>query len=230
VKLNLIDVVILLFLLVGAWQGFRRGLILASGKLIGFLGGIWVAARYYNAIARFLGTHLGLNKLLARALTPFTSHMATTAPALAVSGRGTLSGFPESLWIPARAVSAGIYGNNLALSLSQTIIKVIVFLVILALVGYVVMALASLLSTTAHMIMLGGADRLGGVCLGLVARVLELAVVVGLLTPVVLGLAMGQGGPLHSLYQEWNSSALIPFFNKTWNMMAPVLQNLFKMI
>ena len=61
--------------------------------------------------------------------------------------------------------------------------------------------------------MLGGLDRLGGVGIGLATRVLELAVVIGLLTPVVLGLSMGipeQGGLLQSFSQAWHQSAADP--------------------
>jgi hypothetical protein len=82
--------------------------------------------------------------------------------------------------------------------------------------------------------MLGGLDRLGGVVIGLATRVLELAVVIGLLTPVVLGLSMGipeRGGLLQSFSQAWHGSTLIPFFNGTWNtIVAPALKSLVQMI
>jgi hypothetical protein len=135
--------------------------------------------------------------------------------------------------VPVSDALAGIYGSEMAHQLSLAIVKVIAFLLIMALVICLVMILASLLSKTVHGLMLGGLDRLGGVGLGLATGVLELAVIIGLLTPVVLGLSMGmpaQGGLLHYFYQTWRQSTLVPLLNGAWNMMAPTLKGLFQMI
>ena len=232
-SLNVIDVIILLILLAGAWRGFRNGMIITSGRLLGFLGGIWLAGRYYITAAQFLGAQLGLDKLLTGILTPFTANISAAVPTIKTLGSGVSKGFPPSLWVPVSTAQAGIYGSGMAQSLALAIVKVIAFLLIMVLVSYLVMIVASFLSQTVRFLMLGGLDRLGGVGLGLATRVLELAVVIGLLTPVVLGLSMGipeQGGLLQSFFQAWHRSALVPFFNGTWNMMAPALKGLFQMI
>jgi uncharacterized membrane protein required for colicin V production len=232
--LNWIDVIILLILLGGVWQGFRRGLILTLGGLLGFLGGIWLAGRYYITAARFLGVQLGLDKLFAGILAPFTANIPAAIPTIRLFGSGSSSGFPPSLWVPVSNAQAGIYGSGMAQSLALAIVKVIAFLLIMILVGYLVMVVASFLSRAVHLLMLGGLDRLGGMGIGLVTRVLELVVVIGLLTPVVLGLSMGipgQGGLVQSFSQAWHKSVLIPFFNGTWNtMVAPALKSLVQMI
>jgi uncharacterized membrane protein required for colicin V production len=232
--LNWIDGIILLILLAGAWGGFRHGLILTLGRLLGFLGGIWLAGCYYLSAARFLGVQLGLDKLFAGILTPFTANISAAIPTFKVFSPGSANGFPAPLWVPVNNAQAGIYGPTMAQSLALAIVKVIAFLLIMALVSYLVMLVASLLSGVVRHLMLGGFDRLGGVGIGLVTRVLELAVVIGLLTPVVLGLSMGipeQGGLLQSFYQAWHSSALVPLLNGTWNtMVAPALKGIVQMI
>jgi uncharacterized membrane protein required for colicin V production len=232
--LNWIDVIILLLLLAGAWGGFRQGMILTLGRLLGFLGGVWLAGRYYLAAARFLGVQLGLDKLFAGILAPFTAHISAAVPTFKLFSTGSARGFPASLWVPVSNAQAGIYGSTMAQSLALAIVKVIAFLLIMVLVSYLVMLVASFLSRAVHLLLLGGFDRLGGVGVGLATRVLELAVVIGLLTPVVLGLSMGipeQGGLLQSFSQSWHSSTLIPLLNGTWNtMVAPALKGFVQMI
>jgi uncharacterized membrane protein required for colicin V production len=231
--MNLIDLIILLIILLGAWGGFRRGLILAAGGLLGFFGGIWLAARYYIPAAHWLGTQLGLERPLARILAPLTAGIPAAAPMITARGLKTAPGFPQSLWEPVQQATAGIHGGDLALSMADTILKVIAFLLIMACVALVVGALASLLSRIAHLLLLGGVDRLGGLCLGLVTRTLELVVVVGLLTPVVLGMSLnmpGTGGLLQGFFHAWRQSALIPLFDNGWNAVAPALKSLFQMI
>jgi uncharacterized membrane protein required for colicin V production len=227
-NLNWIDVIILLILLGGAWGGFRRGLILTAGGLAGFLGAIWLAGRYYLTGAQILGVQLGLDKLLAKILAPFTAKVPVTVPTI------SLKGWPPSLWVPVSNARAGIYGSDMAQSLAVAIVKVIAFLLIMILVGWLVMMAASFLSKAVHLLMLGGIDRLFGLGLGLVTRVLELAVVIGLLTPVVLGLSMGipeQGGLLQTFSHAWRQSVLIPFFNGTWNtMVVPAMKSFVQMI
>ncbi|MGD0152534.1 MAG: CvpA family protein [Thermacetogeniaceae bacterium] len=231
--MNIIDLIILLILLLGAWGGFRRGLILTCGGLFGFLGGIWLAGRYYITVAQYLGTQLGLDKLFTRILIPFTAGISSAVPAIKATGRASLPGWPPSLWVPVNSAAAGVGGQGMAQMLAAAIVKAIAFFLIMALVSYLVMILASFISRVAHLLLLGGLDRLGGVGLGLGTRALELVVIIGLLTPVVLGLSLGlpvQGGWLHSFFQAWNKSALIPLFNRTWNLAAPSMNNFFTMI
>ena len=228
--MNILDLIILIFLLLGVWHGFRRGFIMMTGGLLGFLGGIWLAGRYYITVAQFAGVHLGLNALFTRILIPFTAGIPTALPVINAHGQGAPLGWPPSLWVPVSNAQAGIHGAGLAIPLTETIVKVIAFFLILALVSCLAMMLASLLSKVARMLLLGGLDRLGGVGLGLVTRTLELVVVIGLLTPVVLGMSMGlpgQGGLLQGFFQAWHQSTLIPLFNGTWNQVAPALKGLF---
>jgi uncharacterized membrane protein required for colicin V production len=233
-NLNWLDLIILLVLLGGAWGGFRRGLILTAGGLLGFLGGIWLAGQYYHSAAQFLGIKLGMDNLFARVLAPFTANIPTATSTIRLFTTGSSKGFPASLWMPVSNAQVGIYGSTMARSLALAIVNVIAFLLIMLLVSWLVMMVASFLSRTVHLLMLGGVDRLGGVGLGLVTRVLELAVIIGLLTPIVLGLSVGipeQGGLLRSFSQAWHSSLLIPLFNGTWNaLVAPVLKNFVQMI
>ena len=54
--LALIDIVLLLVLLVGAWRGFTKGLVLSVASLVGLVGGIWAASHFSHMVAAQLGS------------------------------------------------------------------------------------------------------------------------------------------------------------------------------
>ena len=53
-----IDVVLLLVLLVGAWRGFTKGLVLSVASLVGLVGGIWAASHFSHMVAEQLSPHV----------------------------------------------------------------------------------------------------------------------------------------------------------------------------
>lgn len=53
-----VDVVLLLVLLVGAWRGFTKGLVLSVASLVGLVGGIWAASHFSHMVAEQLSPHV----------------------------------------------------------------------------------------------------------------------------------------------------------------------------
>lgn len=53
-----IDVILLLILLVGAWRGFTKGLLLSVASLVGLVGGIWAASHFSHLVAEHLSQHV----------------------------------------------------------------------------------------------------------------------------------------------------------------------------
>ena len=49
-----IDIVLLLLLLIGAWRGFTKGLILSIASLVGLVGGIWAVGHFSSLVAQVL--------------------------------------------------------------------------------------------------------------------------------------------------------------------------------
>lgn len=236
---NFLDGIILLILAAGVWQGLRRGLIATAGSFLGFIGGIWLAGRYYLPFARFLGESLGLRKLFAGILFPFCAGIPAGITEFFPAFTGgaepaTLhAGFPLSLWEPLNSLQAGLAGTSRALLLADSLVKLIAFFLIWVGAGFVIGLIAAILTRVARLIFLGGVNRLGGAGLGLITQSLTLMVVVGMLTPVILGLTMGltvPGTGWESLSNAWRTSLLIPYFTKGWEATAPVLQQVFQVI
>ena len=79
-----IDVVLLLVLLVGAWRGFTKGLVLSVASLVGLVGGIWAASHFSHTVAEQLSPHVipSVNTL----------HMASLALTFLLVGGGSPPG------------------------------------------------------------------------------------------------------------------------------------------
>ena len=53
-----VDLVLLLLLLLGAWRGFTKGLILSVASLVGLVGGIWAASHCSSLVADSLAAQI----------------------------------------------------------------------------------------------------------------------------------------------------------------------------
>ena len=56
--LDPIDIALLLILLVGAWRGFVKGLVLSIASLVGLVGGFWAAQHVSHLTAAQLAPHV----------------------------------------------------------------------------------------------------------------------------------------------------------------------------
>lgn len=231
--MNLLDAIITIILAVGAWRGYRRGLIITVGGFLGFLGGIWLAGRYYLALSQYLGEKLGLKEVFARVLIPFCADVPTSTPGsglpLSPSDPG-FTGYPQSFWEPWLGLKAGIGGATLAHLLAGALVKLIAFFLLWGIVSYLIWWLAIVLTRVARLFFLGGVNRLGGLGLGLITRALGLVVFIGMLSPVILSLAASLSPDLQwgqVLTKIWNTSLLVPYFMKSWNVAVPVLKYVF---
>lgn len=52
------DMVLLLLLVIGAWRGFTKGLVLSVASLVGLVGGIWAASHFSHLVAESLSQHV----------------------------------------------------------------------------------------------------------------------------------------------------------------------------
>ena len=53
-----LDIFLLLVLIVGAWRGFTKGLLLSVASLVGLVGGIWAASHFSHLVAENLSQHV----------------------------------------------------------------------------------------------------------------------------------------------------------------------------
>lgn len=236
--MNLVDGIFFLVLAWGAYKGFSRGLISMVCRFAGFLGGVWLAGLYYIPVAKFLGIRLGLKELLTKILIPFCAGgvPAGSFPLFAPEAGSALPGFPPSLWEPVHAIQSGISGVTSARLMADSLVKLVAFFLVFAVVsiclGVCLDLLAKILTGLAHIVLLGGVNRVGGLAVGLVNNSLFLVVAVGMFTPLLYSMSLGFWGDgfRTALINSWESSALVPYFNKSWEVASQVLANFFQMV
>ena len=233
--MNLVDGIFFIVLAWGAFRGFSRGLISMVCGFAGILVGVWAAGRYYISVADFLGNRLGLEGLFAKIFIPFCAGGASVGggPQFA-SDAG--SAFPPSLWAPVDAMQNGMSGVTSAQLMADSLVKIIAFFLVFAVVSFCLGAcldlLAKILTGITDVVLMGGLNRLGGLALGLASNGLFLVVAVGMLTPLLFSLSLGFFGEgfRTALINNWEASVMVPHFNKSWEVAAQVLANLFHMV
>jgi len=140
-------------------------------------------------------------------------------PFLSFPEVGGLPIFPPSLWEPVQAMQTGISGVTMAQLLADSLVKLVAFFIIFGLISGVLGAIlglvANILTRITHLVLLGGVNRLGGMAGGLIANGLFLVIAVGMLTPLIYSFGMGT-----ALFNNWESSVMVPYFNKTWGVVA----------
>jgi len=235
---NLVDGIFFLILAWGAYRGFSRGLISMVCRFGGFLVGVWMAGLYYIPVAKFLGTRLGLKELLTKIFIPLCAGGAPAGsfPKIATTAGSALPGFPPSLWEPVHAIQSGISGVTSARLMADSLVKLIAFFLVFAVVsiclGACLELLGKILTRLAHIVLLGGVNRVGGLAVGLVNNSLFLVVAVGMITPLLYSMSLGFWGEgfRTALINNWDTSVLVPYFNKSWEVASQVLANLFQMV
>lgn len=55
--MNIIDIVLIVFAAVAIYDGFRNGLVVQAGGILGLLVGVWLAFRYAETVGRWFGMH-----------------------------------------------------------------------------------------------------------------------------------------------------------------------------
>ncbi|MGB4504570.1 MAG: CvpA family protein [Syntrophaceticus sp.] len=238
--MNLVDGIFFLVLAWGAYRGFSRGLISTVCHFAGFLVGVWLAGLYYIPVAKFLGVRLGLKGIFSKIFIPFCAGGAPTGsfPQLTPGpGAGpAFPGFPPSLWEPVQAMQSGITGVTTAQLMADSLVKLIAFFLVFAVVsiflGRVLALLAKILTGLAHLVLLGGVNRLGGLTVGLATNALFLVIAVGMITPFLYSIGLGFWGDGFRtvLLNNWESSVLVPYFSKSWDVASYVLANFFQMV
>ncbi|HHV34691.1 MAG TPA: CvpA family protein [Syntrophomonadaceae bacterium] len=236
--MNLVDGIFFIVLAWGAYRGFSRGLISMICRFGGFLVGVWLAGLYYIPVAKFLGTRLGLKELLTKIFIPFCAGgvPAGSFPQFTPDAGSSLPGFPPSLWEPVHAIQGGISGMTSARLMADSLVKLVAFFLVFAVVsiclGAFLELLAKIATGFAHIVLLGGVNRVGGSAVGLINNALFLVVAVGMITPLLYSMSLGFWGDgfRTALINNWETSVLVPYFNKSWEVASQVLANFFQMV
>lgn len=209
--MNLIDVLIIGFVLLGALHGYQRGLITSIINFLSSIVGFVVASWEYMAALRWAEQYFPLQKWLEpviyQAILPFVQSKAVSLQQQAIGN--ILGALPlewrnifTSLNLPNVEMPQAIeqVTHRLAAALTERILSLIAFGFVFLIVVVLIHLLASILLRVLGI--WGGAfNRGGGLLFGGLSALICLAVVAGLSAPL---LKMGVSGGITDLIQNSN--------------------------
>lgn len=227
--MNLVDVLIIGFILLGALQGYRKGLLTGLVNLIASIAGLVLAASQYLNVYNWLERTFSLQGMLEgrvyKLILPRLESQLTTQKglgdvlaALPDGWRDLLGGLPALPNLSAQTIPQSVFeeaAHRLAGIISQNLLYLLafalVYLVIVTLVQIVWAMIMAPFGTVG-----GAANRGGGLVLGGLGSLLGLAVLAGLVSPLV---KLGFDGNAFTLIQ---SSYLYPYLLSIFDLLVKV--------
>lgn len=201
--MNWIDFIIFIFLLFGLWKGFRRGFL---NTLVGFgslLFAFFVAWQTHSFLAHWLDRRFGWTGKLTQYLTahlpltatvgniemesfasPETDNLLET-PQITGRFKVQLLDFLQKIgeqigWGPDTCL-----GDVFYLFLATLILKLVAIIIIWFLVHKGLLLISALLTRLLDDTFWGSCNQMGGLCLGLLIRLLVLTIIIGFASPLL---------------------------------------------
>lgn len=228
--MNIVDLVIIVLLLLGAVDGYKKGFV---GSLVGVAGsiiGLVAAYKYYAVFEKWLDGRLGIEKALGR----FIGEHVTLPQAVSQFKLGDslfndvgsyLEGLQFNPQIKAQLLTyldkiEKSVGGSLQLSLNEIVYQYLAvillstasFLFIWFAANLVLQILAAFFRSLINTTPIGSLDRLGGIVTGAVISALFVMVIIGLFTPLITMAGIADLGLLAPVIRGFENSAFVPFF------------------
>lgn len=236
--MNLIDLLIIIFLLFGLWKGFRKGLLNSLVGLCSTLLGLFVAWQTHACVAGWLDNGFQLTTKLARyfeqrlVLSETVSQLnvgTLSLPATNTSGatlqlsarlKLQLVEFAEKMGEQI-GLGADVYlGDILYLFLAKLVLQILVIILIWFLVDKGLLLIAQLITKLTENTFLGSLNKIGGVCIGLLSRVFVLTIIIGLSSPFFNLAQYTEPSFLSSVLQTTSEAFLVPWFTSAFSFLT----------
>jgi len=228
--MNIVDLVIIGLLLLGAINGYRKGFV---GSLVGVFSsiiGLIVAYKYYAVFEKWVDSRLGLEKTLGGFIGEhITLPQAVSQFKLGDNLFNDVSRYFDSLQLNAQIKGQLLaylerieesMGSSLQLPLSDIInqylaviiLSVAAFCIIWCSVNIILEMLTAIFRSLINTTPLGQVDRLGGIAAGALLNALFLMVIIGLFTPLIMMAGIAELGLLSPVISTIEKSELAPYF------------------
>lgn len=209
--MNIIDVMIGAFVLVGAWSGFRKGLILSISKLVGYIIGLVVALSMYKSLAYYMGTVFGLEKAftnIGHAVLKLPQNVAL-APMKSVSLE-KMQGFIQGINLPessqkfinellqqlltiSNRPNVTTVGDAMSTLVGDLVLKIVAFSILVLIVEVVISLVVKFISKVVSYTPAGLMDKGGGLLFGTGKNILIVAITLIVLNPFLTLAILNKG-------------------------------------
>lgn len=222
--MNLIDIIILGFILLGALHGYRKGLISSIIDLLISIVGFLVASWKYMAVLSWVEQYFPLQQWLEpviyRAILPSVQSKASSLQHQAL---GNILGALPPEWRSLFENLSGVQipqaleqvSHRLAGMVAESILSLIAFVCVYLIVVFIIQLLFSIFLRPFGS-WSGSLNRGGGLMLGGLSALIVMAVIAGLLSPL---LQLGVAGSFNALVQ---SSTFYPYLVEIFRVLDQV--------
>lgn len=233
--MNYVDLVLIIILALGAFKGYRRGFIYTLGGLFGWIVSLVIAMMYSsnlkiffdeklmlsNKLGEWLGEHLPLPDF-AQSAGSSVSEVQQSINNMPLPGFMKESLTEQVIILNATGDGSASLAQVVGYGLADIIVKGIAFLILFFIVSFIIKLLIMLFSRGVNATVFGGVNRLGGLIMGTVINACIMAVVVGVLYPLLT-----VGMPANPVGQEIETSFLTPIL---LNIFAVISSHVFGFI
>lgn len=208
--MNLIDVLILGFVLFGALHGYQKGLITSIinfiSSIVGFLAASWGYMEFLRWVEKYIPLHQLLEPMIYKAILPAVQAQSSSLEQKFLGNiLGTLPPEWRSILSSANLPSVNMpqaleeATHSLSGLLTDHILSLIAFGIVFFLVLFAIQILVNIFIGTFFGSWSGTFNRGGGLLFGGLCALIALAILAGLLSPL---LKLGIGGGLNTLIQK----------------------------
>jgi len=222
--MNMVDYVLVAFVLLGAVVGYRRGIIVS---LVAFLGWVFAGTAAYIFSPRavtWLEEYMDVTAAAAGLLRdrlPVDSMFAPVSFSPGIVDFGRLNQYVQDIWVRTPADSGGL-ADMISQQVASILVHSFAFAALLVLFLVILQFIARFLSRRLQGTLLGFLNRLGGMALGGGVNMVAAAFVVGIAAPW-LAVGSGTSGLLDGLSKALAESTVAPYFVGLFGWMTALL-------
>lgn len=222
--MNMVDYVLIAFVLLGAVAGYRRGMMVSLVVFLGWLFAGTAAYLFSPRAVTWMEGYMDLTTAVAgflRERLPVDSLIAPAAFSPGISDFGRLNRYIQDIWVRTPADSGGL-ADVISQQVASILVHSLAFAALLVVFLVILQLMARFLSRRLQGTLLGFFNRLGGMVLGGGVNMVAAAFVVGIAAPW-LAVGSGTSGLIDVLSKALSESTVAPYFVGFFSWMTALL-------
>ena len=234
--MNIVDLVIMVLIALGAVTGYRRGLIESLAGLFSNIIGFFVALKYYSSLILWANTYLDMKLSLQ---TYFQKHLILPAPLmqlklekvplpeignyldkinLPVILKAQLAQYIQSLEVG--MLTQAVLGDVIYQYLANAIINAGAFILIWLSVNILIMLIVGMVRSITNNTVIASFDHGAGLLIGTALTAFTLTIVIGLVSPLLQVTNLAEPTLFSAVFKTMGESRLLPYFLNTFNLLT----------
>lgn len=240
--MNLVDLVILFLLAMGALNGFKKGLLNSLIGLLSTVLGLFVATKFYPYLADWVeAKYKVVEKMGTFFAEKFTLPQGVSQLKIGTNGVPDFSMLIDKLNLSPdlknqlleafstisdklASTANSNAGDVLGVCLAETIVKFAAIFVIWQVVTVIAIFLANFITNLTQGTFLGTLNRLGGLSFGALVTMITITIVFGLMNPFLELAQHTEQSSITALAKTISESSLVPYLTSTFSFCSKLIR------